>query len=163
LSYTRTGASREYVTTRSLIGENPHRRTGGKNAAPVAHHRQVFGGVGGEGWIRTSVSEEPDLQSGAINHSATSPRDGTRNYGGKHVCRQTSIALTQQVPTIVKRRPAFSMSALWNKAWHQKNSFSLNNSNSFNPLFCKAIRKNAVFKKGNVPSFGGSGEIRTHG
>jgi hypothetical protein len=50
-------------------------------------------GVGGEGWIRTSVSEESDLQSDAINHSATSPFGRASNYGGKRSFRQTHVTM----------------------------------------------------------------------
>jgi hypothetical protein len=60
-------------------------------------HPEKNKGIGGEGWIRTSVSEESDLQSDAINHSATSPFGRASNYGGKRGFRQTHVTTQRQV------------------------------------------------------------------
>ena len=43
--------------------------------------RLLLRGSGGGDWIRTSVPEGPDLQSGAFNRSATPPRDRREAVG----------------------------------------------------------------------------------
>jgi hypothetical protein len=68
-------------------------------------------GIGGEGWIRTSVSEESDLQSDAINHSATSPFERAHNYALYSPFRQTIVADRGRIVIVV----SFIVKSLFNK------------------------------------------------